>query len=164
MQTNVSATQQQQQARGAPNVQAQSAGSGGGSGGAAFDDLLGGFGTNFGQKAAEKNRKMGDMKRETHNKYRDPIDVKVEGWAKGRESNVRALLAALQDVLWEGNAWNPVSVGEILQPVSVKKSYRRACLIVHPDKHTGGEHENLARAIFMQLAESYTLFENNPQM
>jgi hypothetical protein len=105
--------------------------------------------------------------------------VKVETWAKGKEANVRALIASLQEVLWEGNSWKPISVGEILQvkinsifnrtyfkfqPVAVKKSYRRACLVVHPDKHTGGEHEKLARAIFMQLSESYTKFEENPSM
>lgn len=52
----------------------------------------------------------------------------------------------------------------IFQPAAVKKAYRRAALVCHPDKHTGGEHEKLARAIFMQLAESYTKFEENPSM
>ena len=55
------------------------------------------------------------FQKEAENKYRDPIDVKVEGWSKGRESNVRGLLASLQEVLWEGNNWKPVSVGELLQ-------------------------------------------------
>jgi len=49
------------------------------------------------------------------NKYRDPIDVKVEEWSKGREGNVRGLLASLQEVLWEGNNWKPVSMAELLQ-------------------------------------------------
>ena len=48
--------------------------------------------------------------------------------------------------------------------MAVKKAYRRACLIVHPDKHTDGEHEQEARQIFMQLSESYTKFEENPSM
>lgn len=52
----------------------------------------------------------------------------------------------------------------VFQPAAVKKAYRRAALVCHPDKHTGGEHEKLARAIFMQLAESYTKFEENPSM
>ena len=46
----------------------------------------------------------------------------------------------------------------------MKKAYRRACLVVHPDKHTGQPNEKLARAIFMQLSESYTKFEENPSM
>ena len=52
----------------------------------------------------------------------------------------------------------------LVQPPAVKKAYRRACLVVHPDKHTGQPNEKLARAIFMQLSESYTKFEENPSM
>ena len=46
--------------------------------------------------------------------------MKVEAWAKGRETNVRALIASLQDVLWEGHNWKPMNVGEILQVNAVK--------------------------------------------
>merc|ERR1719223_1868247 len=65
MQTNVNAYKQQQARVQQPaqpqnNVQAASTAKKGG----AFVDLLSGFG-NIGQKSAEKNRKMGDMKRET---------------------------------------------------------------------------------------------------
>ena len=59
-QTNVNAYKQQQARVQQPppqsNSQAPAAKKGG-----AFDDLLSGFG-NIGQKSAEKNRKMGDMK------------------------------------------------------------------------------------------------------
>ena len=37
--------------------------------GAAFDDLLSGFGTSFGSKEAERNRKMGDMKVRAHQSF-----------------------------------------------------------------------------------------------
>ena len=148
MQTNTQQYKQQQQAAQAPPKPA-----GGAKGGAgAFDNLLDGFGSNFGQKAAAKNQKMGDLKvihvnmtsflcvisrcdtvphsvtsaqnlkitkmiiqKQTENKYRDPIDVKVEEWSKGRETNVRGLLASLHEVLWEGHNWKPISVGDLLQ-------------------------------------------------
>ena len=55
------------------------------------------------------------FQKETENKYRDPIDVKVEEWSKGRETNVRGLLASLHEVLWEGHNWKPISVGDLLQ-------------------------------------------------
>ena len=55
------------------------------------------------------------IQKQTENKYRDPIDVKVEEWSKGRETNVRGLLASLHEVLWEGHNWKPISVGELLQ-------------------------------------------------
>ena len=58
MQTNTQQYKQQQQAAQAPPKPA-----GGAKGGAgAFDNLLDGFGSNFGQKAAAKNQKMGDLK------------------------------------------------------------------------------------------------------
>ena len=41
--------------------------------------------------------------------------MKVEEWSKGRETNVRGLLASLHEVLWEGHNWKPISVGDLLQ-------------------------------------------------
>lgn len=72
-----------------------------------------------------RNSNAASAQRETENKYRDPIDVKVETWAKGKEANVRALIASLQEVLWEGNSWKPISVGEILQ-VKIYSIFNRA--------------------------------------
>lgn len=41
----------------------------------------------------------------------------------------------------------------------LKKSYRKACLVVHPDKQTGTPHELLAKAIFMELKDAWDVFE-----
>ena len=57
MQTNTQQYKQQQQAAQAPPKPAGAKGRSG-----AFDNLLDGFGSNFGQKAAAKNQKMGDLK------------------------------------------------------------------------------------------------------
>ena len=59
MQTNTQQYKKQQQAAQAPPKPA-GAGPKGSTG--AFDNLLDGFGSNFGQKAAAKNQKMGDLK------------------------------------------------------------------------------------------------------
>ena len=64
------------------------------------------------------------IQKQTENKYRDPIDVKVEEWSKGRETNVRGLLASLHEVLWEGHNWKPISVGDLLQ-VKFRKIFTR---------------------------------------
>lgn len=34
-------------------------------------------------------------------------------WTAGKKDNIRALLASMHTVLWEGHTWNPVSIGEI---------------------------------------------------
>jgi curved DNA-binding protein CbpA len=45
-----------------------------------------------------------------------------------------------------------------MDPNQVRKTYQRACLVVHPDKMTGGEHEPLAREIFIQISQAYERF------
>lgn len=56
-------------------------------------------------------------------------------WIEGKERNIRALLSTLHTVLWEDEErWKPVSMADLVTPDQVKKFYRRAALVVHPDK------------------------------
>lgn len=56
-------------------------------------------------------------------------------WTEGKERNIRALLSTLHTVLWEGESrWTPVGMADLVTPAQVKKQYRRAVLVVHPDK------------------------------
>lgn len=56
-------------------------------------------------------------------------------WIDGKERNIRALLSTLHTVLWEDEErWKPVSMADLVTPEQVKKFYRRAALVVHPDK------------------------------
>ncbi|NXU60076.1 GAK kinase, partial [Turnix velox] len=56
-------------------------------------------------------------------------------WIEGKERNIRALISTLHTVLWEGeNKWKPVSIADLVTPEQVKKYYRKAVLVVHPDK------------------------------
>lgn len=41
----------------------------------------------------------------------------------------------MHTVLWAGETkWKPVSMADLVTPEQVKKVYRRAVLVVHPDK------------------------------
>lgn len=41
-------------------------------------------------------------------------------------------------MLWEGeNKWKPVGMADLVTPEQVKKYYRKAVLVVHPDKVSG---------------------------
>ncbi|XP_031568083.1 cyclin-G-associated kinase-like [Actinia tenebrosa] len=125
-----------------------------------FSDFLDvhGFKTTSGDKSPETLR---GLKRE-QNKPDDPIKAKIREWSDGKERNIRALLCSLHTVLWEGEErWQPVGMHQLVQPEQVKKVYRRAVLSVHPDKLTGHPHESLARAIFVELNESWALFESS---
>lgn len=56
-------------------------------------------------------------------------------WTEGKERNIRALLSTLHTVLWDGESrWTPVGMADLVTPEQVKKQYRRAVLVVHPDK------------------------------
>ncbi len=70
------------------------------------------------------------------------------------KQGIRALLGSLKQILWPEAEWN-YTVSSLLEANSVKKCYRRACLIVHPDRTQGKEYEALARLIFDELSTAY---------
>ena len=84
---------------------------------------------------------------------------KVNGWKEGKTKNIRALLSSLHTITWPECNWQEVSMAEMITTPGVKKCYRKACLAIHPDKLVGSEHEDLAKAIFMELNEAWTAFE-----
>ena len=68
---------------------------------------------------------------------KDSVDAKLAAWRTGKETNVRALLASLDMVLWEDILKGGVKVGglhELVTPAQVKKGYVKAIARVHPDK------------------------------
>jgi len=63
------------------------------------------------------------------------VTLQILDWLEGKERNIRALLSTLNTVLWEGETrWRPVGMADLVSPDQVKKYYRKAVLIVHPDK------------------------------
>lgn len=66
------------------------------------------------------------------------VSLQILDWIEGKERNIRALLSTLNTVLWEGETrWRPVGMADLVTPDQVKKYYRKAVLIVHPDKVQG---------------------------
>ena len=64
----------------------------------------------------------------------DIVDTRVKKWRLGKESNLRALISTLQNVLWEGSGWKEVGMGEVLMAGKVKINYMKGIAKVHPDK------------------------------
>lgn len=87
----------------------------------------------------------------------------VKEWAEenGTLRNVRALLANLHKVLWEGSGWAPVSIADLVQPARVRRSYLKAMLVVHPDRNTGRPPDQrfLAEQTFEALNAAWSKFE-----
>ena len=70
---------------------------------------------------------------------KDSVDGRISAWKKGKETNIRALLASLDMVLWDELIKGPGGIkvnglGELVTDVQVKKGYMRAIAKVHPDK------------------------------
>uniref|UniRef100_A0A8C4NBY7 Cyclin G associated kinase n=1 Tax=Eptatretus burgeri TaxID=7764 RepID=A0A8C4NBY7_EPTBU len=130
-----------------------------------FEDLLSDQG--FSGTATRDRREpktIGAMRREEIAKDMDPEKLKILEWVEGKERNIRALLSTMHTVLWEGETrWRPVGMADLVTPEQVKRAYRRAVLVVHPDKATGLPYEQYAKMIFMEMNEAWAEFENQGQ-
>ncbi|XP_058491960.1 cyclin-G-associated kinase [Solea solea] len=125
-----------------------------------FGDLLStqGFASTFDKKGP---RTIAEMRRQEITKDMDPLKLQILDWIEGKERNIRALLSTLNTVLWEGETrWKPVGMADLVTPDQVKKYYRKAVLVVHPDKATGQPYEHYAKMIFMELNDAWSEFEN----
>ncbi|XP_039590875.1 putative tyrosine-protein phosphatase auxilin isoform X4 [Polypterus senegalus] len=128
-----------------------------------FDDLLSGQGFSA-AKEKKGPRTIAEMRKEEMAKEMDPEKLKILDWIEGKERNIRALLSTMHTVLWEGETkWKPVGMADLVTPEQVKKVYRKAVLVVHPDKATGQPYEQYAKMIFMELNDAWSEFENQGQ-
>uniref|UniRef100_A0A8C3RX69 Cyclin-G-associated kinase n=1 Tax=Chelydra serpentina TaxID=8475 RepID=A0A8C3RX69_CHESE len=125
-----------------------------------FEDLLSNQG--FSAKSDKKGTKtIAEMRKQEMSKDMDPLKLKILDWIEGKERNIRALISTLHTVLWEGeNKWKPIGMADLVTPEQVKKYYRKAVLVVHPDKATGQPYEQYAKMIFMELSDAWSEFEN----
>ncbi|KAJ8376232.1 hypothetical protein SKAU_G00068120 [Synaphobranchus kaupii] len=126
-----------------------------------FDDLLSGQGF-AGGKEKKGPKTIAEMRKEEMAKGVDPEKLNILDWIEGKERNIRALLSTLHTVLWEGETrWKPVGMADLVTPEQVKKVYRKAVLVVHPDKATGEPYEQYAKMIFMELNDAWSEFERS---
>ncbi|KAG5176519.1 hypothetical protein JKP88DRAFT_347120 [Tribonema minus] len=90
------------------------------------------------------------------------LDAALTGWAEdhGRKRNIRTLLTTMHAVVWEGCKWQQMGMGDLLAPNKVKMAYRRAMLVVHPDKCADetSEHKFIAKRVFEALNEAWATF------
>lgn len=64
----------------------------------------------------------------------DSVSAKITNWKGGKEGNLRALLASLDAVLWNGSGWKKVSMADLVLPNKVKIIYMKGIAKCHPDK------------------------------
>ena len=93
-------------------------------------------------------------------------DSKIKFWRGHPQMNsIKVLICTLHDVLWDGAKWKRVGMHELMEFNSVKKNYRKAILVVHPDRnHTAPTDQKfLANRIFGTLNEAWKVFEKTGQ-
>ncbi|PLW46199.1 hypothetical protein PCANC_08779 [Puccinia coronata f. sp. avenae] len=104
--------------------------------------------------ANEKSEKEEQQKMEA----KDMVDERIASWKAGKESNLRALIASLDTVLWHGLHWKKVSMAELLTEAQVKSKYVRAISKVHPDKvpkDATVAEQMIAQSVFATLNEAW---------
>ncbi|KAI4136208.1 MAG: hypothetical protein LQ341_005783 [Variospora aurantia] len=92
----------------------------------------------------------------------DTVSDRVSRWRAGKENNLRALLASLDAVLWEGSGWKKVGMGELILPGKVKVVYMKGIARVHPDKlpqTATTEQKMISAAVFATLNEAWDGFK-----
>ncbi|KAL5508336.1 SWA2 [Sanghuangporus vaninii] len=94
---------------------------------------------------------------------KDSVDARLLAWKAGKETNVRALVASLENVLWPELGWQKVGLHELVAPNQVKIRYMKAIAKLHPDKinssNTTVEQRMIANGVFAALNEAWTAFK-----
>jgi tetratricopeptide (TPR) repeat protein len=75
-----------------------------------------------------------EAEEQTRLELKDSVDSRLATWKNGKETNLRALVASLDTVLWPELGWQKVGMAELVSPNQVKIRYTKAIAKLHPDK------------------------------
>jgi hypothetical protein len=75
-----------------------------------------------------------EAEEQARHELKDSVDSRLAAWKNGKETNLRALVASLDTVLWPELGWQKVGMAELITPNQVKIRYTRAIAKLHPDK------------------------------
>ena len=108
--------------------------------------------------AEEANKRAGKISAQ------NLLGTEMDKWAfteQGKFKDVRSLLSSMGSVLWPNSGWEEVPIGELMiSGAAVKKCYRKAIILTHPDRHQRESAEQQYRAdrVFNALNESFKSF------
>jgi len=92
------------------------------------------------------------------------LDPRIRVWEYQDDHtrrNIRNLLSTLEQILWDNSGWKGCSLSDLLSYKGVKKHYRKAIMVVHPDKHQKAslEVQVVCERAFEALNEQWKTFE-----
>eukprot|EP00445_Apocalathium_hangoei_P006396 CAMPEP_0203854854 /NCGR_PEP_ID=MMETSP0359-20131031/9321_1 /ASSEMBLY_ACC=CAM_ASM_000338 /TAXON_ID=268821 /ORGANISM="Scrippsiella Hangoei, Strain SHTV-5" /LENGTH=450 /DNA_ID=CAMNT_0050771359 /DNA_START=204 /DNA_END=1556 /DNA_ORIENTATION=- len=115
------------------------------------------------QEQLEKDEKLRADKVKSSN----DIGTQLDEWAKTPDGqsfkDIKVLISTMHTALWPDSGWKELSLSELLGgPAAVKKWYRKAILVVHPDKQTEAPPDQQVRAdrIFQALNEAFKISDD----
>ncbi|KAJ3505363.1 hypothetical protein NMY22_g17612 [Coprinellus aureogranulatus] len=109
------------------------------------------------------------MEAEDNLKYelKDSVEAKLLAWKKGKETNLRALLASLDTILWDDlikDMGGKPDMAALITGGGVKKWYMKSVARVHPDKLNANnstvEQRMIAGGVFGALNEAWLAFKH----
>eukprot|EP00929_Paragymnodinium_shiwhaense_P108431 TRINITY_DN74750_c0_g1_i1.p1 TRINITY_DN74750_c0_g1~~TRINITY_DN74750_c0_g1_i1.p1 ORF type:complete len:370 (-),score=89.12 TRINITY_DN74750_c0_g1_i1:115-1224(-) len=93
--------------------------------------------------------------------FSNKLGGELDKWARTGDGqnwkDIRTLLSTVHTVIWKDSDWKEQSLADLLAPGAIKKSYRKAIILTHPDKHQDADFEQQFRAdrIFNALNEAF---------
>lgn len=114
------------------------------------------------QRLRESNERL-EIESNQKLESKDFVDDKILRWKSGKESNLRALIASLDSVLWDRLGWSKVNMSELLTAAQVKSKYVKAISKVHPDKipkDASIVEQMIAKSVFATLNEAWIAMQS----
>jgi cyclin G-associated kinase len=90
----------------------------------------------------------------------------MPGYMQPQRKHVKVLLCTLHTILWDGNTWQVIGMDKMNDPNQVKKYYRKAILMCHPDKIAGNDVNPdkvyIANRCYSALNDAFNEYKNEP--
>jgi len=90
------------------------------------------------------------------------LSTEMDRWAKTSDGtsfkDIRTLLSTMHTVIWQDSGWEALSLAELVaKDGNVKRYYRKAIVLCHPDRHQEADADRQVRAdrIFQALNEAF---------
>jgi len=115
----------------------------------------------------EEAKKKEEQDKKAKVDVNDKLSTTLKDWAKTPDGQsfkeIRTLLSTLHTVIWKDSGWPELPLSELVADSSIKKNYRKAILLAHPDRHQSASPEQQVRAdrIFNALNESFKKFTSS---
>ena len=109
------------------------------------------------EKIREEKRRRAQNQKPGDHQRRRPLsnEETVMRWTEGKSKDIQKLLCSLHTVIWPHSGWTPC---QQVKRDDVKKMFKKACLVVHPDK-TKAANKDLGTLIMQALNNAWEEFK-----